>query len=227
MENLKDILAFYSELSKEYGYEMDTPEHVLTVQGDGLMARGKIKEVIEVLKHTMKKYPNAANSFMRMHNILMRGGNFEGARDYLKKALALIPFDSGMLKSRLDRLEKMIKSSAVYRIEQEIRRKGIQAGLEKFRKIRSNPKSKLYFDENEFNGLGYRLMGAKKMKAALEIFKLNVKLYPKSANAYDSLAEAYMKNRDNKNAIKNYKKSLELNPGNKNAVEMLKKLEKK
>jgi len=75
--------------------------------------------------------------------------------------------------------------------------------------------------------MGYRLMGAGKMKAAIEIFKLNVELNPESANVYDSLAEAYMNSGDTKKAIRNYKKSLELNPDNNNAKEMLKKLEKK
>ena len=56
---------------------------------------------------------------------------------------------------------------------------------------------------------------------------MNAELYPNSANVYDSLGEAYMNSDDNKNAIKNYKKSLELNPNNDNAREMLKKLEKK
>jgi len=65
------------------------------------------------------------------------------------------------------------------------------------------------------------------MKDAIEIFNLNVKMNPKSANAYDSLAEAYMNSGDTENAIRNYKKSLELNPDNTNAKEMLKKLENK
>jgi len=227
VEGLKDILGYYLGLSKEYGYEVDTPEHVLTVKGDGLMERGKVKGVIEVLNYTMKKYPNAANSYFRMSNMLMQDGNLEGAKDYLKKALTLIPFDSGMFKSRLARLERVIKSSAVYRIEQEIRNKGIQAGLKKYKSIKSDPSSKLYFEENEFNALGYRLMGTGKMYEAIEIFKLNVELYPKSANAHDSLGEAYMKGGDKQNAIKNYKKSLELNPKNTNAIEMLKRLEGK
>ena len=68
-------------------------------------------------------------------------------------------------------------------------------------------------------------MGAGKIKDAIEIFKLNVVLYPKSANAYDSLGEACMNSGDSKKAIKNYRKSLELNPENNNAREMLKQLE--
>jgi len=49
--------------------------------------------------------------------------------------------------------------------------------------------------------------------------------YPQSANAFDSMGEAYMINDDKELAIQNYKKSLELNPNNTNAVEMLKKLQ--
>lgn len=60
---------------------------------------------------------------------------------------------------------------------------------------------------------------------AIEIFKLNVEAYPEASNPYDSLGEGYMLNGDKELAIKNYKKSLELNPDNTNAVEMLKKLE--
>jgi tetratricopeptide (TPR) repeat protein len=124
-------------------------------------------------------------------------------------------------------VERILTESAAYRIEQEIDRQGIEAGLKIFRSLKSDPGNKLYFDENEFNALGYRLMGREKISEAIELFKLNVEMYPDSANTYDSLGEAYMKSGDTQNAIKNYKKSLELDPENLNAKEMLKKLEKK
>jgi tetratricopeptide (TPR) repeat protein len=41
---------------------------------------------------------------------------------------------------------------------------------------------------------------------------MNTKKYPKSANAFDSLGEAYATKGDKENAIKNFKKSLSLNP---------------
>jgi len=65
----------------------------------------------------------------------------------------------------------------------------------------------------------------KKLDKAISVFKLNVAMYPESYNAYDSLAEAQVVAGDKKNAIANYKKSLELNHENTNAVEWLKKLE--
>ena len=69
-------------------------------------------------------------------------------------------------------------------------------------------------------------MQRKKNKQAIKIFVLNVEAYPEAYNTYDSLAEAYMKNGDKQAAIKNYKKSLELNPKNTNAEKMLEKLKR-
>ena len=73
----------------------------------------------------------------------------------------------------------------------------------------------------------YSFLQQKLLPAAIAVFKTNVELYPKSANVYDSLGEAYMANGEKELAIANYKKSLELNPQNQNAVEMLKKLEQR
>lgn len=78
--------------------------------------------------------------------------------------------------------------------------------------------------EESINSLGYRLLSQKKIADALQIFQLNVVLYPDSWNVYDSLAEAQMNNGEKDLAIKNYEKSLELNPKNSGGEEMLKKL---
>ena len=74
------------------------------------------------------------------------------------------------------------------------------------------------------NEWGYALIGKNEMQKAIEIFKLNITLYPNSWNAYDSLGESYQKAGHKNLAIKNYKKSLELNPENDNAVKMLKQI---
>jgi len=87
-----------------------------------------------------------------------------------------------------------------------------------------NPK--FHLDENEVNNWAYALLSKGKKTEAVEIFKLNVGLHPDSWNTYDSLGDGYTAAGNNELAIKNYQRSLELNPKNENAVEQLKKLEK-
>jgi tetratricopeptide (TPR) repeat protein len=69
------------------------------------------------------------------------------------------------------------------------------------------------------------LLAKNRIEDAIEIFKLNVQMFPDAFNPYDSLGEAYMLNDENELAIFNYKKSLELNPDNDNAVKQLEVLE--
>lgn len=101
----------------------------------------------------------------------------------------------------------------------------LQVSLAKIRKLRAD-KADIYFDEASINELGYYFMNTGNVPGAIEVLKLNVEVFPESANVYDSLGEAYMKNGDKENAIKNYEKSLVLNPDNENAKNMLKELEK-
>jgi tetratricopeptide (TPR) repeat protein len=66
--------------------------------------------------------------------------------------------------------------------------------------------------EPELNAYGYQLLGDGNHNKAIEIFVLNTERNPKSANAWDSLGEAYAIKGDKTNAIKSFKKSLTLNP---------------
>jgi CubicO group peptidase (beta-lactamase class C family) len=80
-------------------------------------------------------------------------------------------------------------------------------------------------NESELNMIGYELLGSNRFKEAIKIFELNVELFPVSANAYDSLAEAFYKNGEKKSALFFYKKSLELDANNPGAKEIVTKLE--
>lgn len=64
--------------------------------------------------------------------------------------------------------------------------------------------------EAEMNTHGYQLLGEKKVDEAIAVFQKNVKDYPKSWNAYDSLAEAYGIKGDKKLAAEYYGKALAL-----------------
>ncbi|AYQ33600.1 prolyl oligopeptidase family serine peptidase [Runella sp. SP2] len=93
------------------------------------------------------------------------------------------------------------------------------------RTISKHPEIEL--QEGMLNTLGLQLsFNSKKIEHSINVFLLALHIYPKSANLYDSLAETYLHNRDFKNAISNYRKSLELNPENQNAIDKLKQLNK-
>ena len=78
--------------------------------------------------------------------------------------------------------------------------------------------------EVQVNRLGYGLLGKKRVEEAIAAFKMNTEDFPNSSNTYDSLGEAYMVAGEKALAIKNYEKSIELDPNNTNGIEMLKKL---
>ncbi len=107
----------------------------------------------------------------------------------------------------------------------------IEEGLDKAKPIIYDEKmssaDSIPIDETILNWLGYHfLYWWGREEEALDIFKMNVSLFPKSANAYDSLGEAYLNRGDPESAIRCYRKSLELNPENTNASEQLKRLVK-
>ena len=78
--------------------------------------------------------------------------------------------------------------------------------------------------EGEMNRLGYVYLSKKEYTTAISIFKLNTNAYPESFNVYDSYGEALMDAGNKEESIKNYKKSIEINPRNINGLEKLKEL---
>jgi len=116
-------------------------------------------------------------------------------------------------------------SDPVTALRMELRQRGYARAVEVYDELRKkNPNFQP--SETDLNDWAYRLMnGRGKAKEALEIFKLNVFLYPESANVYDSVAEAFEANGERELAIKNYRRSLELDPGNTNAIQHLRRLD--
>ena len=71
------------------------------------------------------------------------------------------------------------------------------------------------------NKFGYQFLQKGKIKDAIKLFKLHTIAYSESANAYDNLGEAYLKDGQKELAIENYEKSVELNPNNTNTKKVL------
>ncbi len=60
------------------------------------------------------------------------------------------------------------------------------------------------------NAYGYMNMQMEQPKKAFMFFEMNIKQNPKSANAYDSMAEYYESQSDKENALKCLNKAFEL-----------------
>ena len=93
---------------------------------------------------------------------------------------------------------------------------GMDAALQQYQQIRTTDSTSYNLVETELNGLGYRLINASRVEDAIEIFKLNCKVYPHAFNPWDSMGEAYMIAGQREEAIANYKKSIALNSENVN-----------
>ncbi len=94
-----------------------------------------------------------------------------------------------------------------------------------YRTLKKTKESQYDFSERELNLVGYTLLQSGRVPEAIEFLKLNVEMFPTSANCYDSLGEAYAASGDKKLAIQNYRRALELNPKNTSAVKALERLE--
>jgi len=116
-----------------------------------------------------------------------------------------------------------LKSTA-WEIRKIINEKDLKSAIQAYHSIRTEHSDEYDLGESELNTVGYDLLRNGKIEEAMEIFRLNVEIYPDYANGWDSLAEANMLNGNIKLAIKYYQKCLELNPKSQNALNMLRKL---
>lgn len=78
------------------------------------------------------------------------------------------------------------------------------------KKISTELKDTFLPDEYEINNLAYMFLGKGDYERSFPFFELNIKNYPTSANAYDSMGDYYNSISDTTNAIICFTKSLEL-----------------
>ncbi|MCT4698705.1 S41 family peptidase [Tenacibaculum haliotis] len=78
---------------------------------------------------------------------------------------------------------------------------------------------------NILNKVGYTYLQEKNVDLAIKVFQKSTKLFPKDANSWDSLGEAYFYKKDKENALLAYKKAFELDASSVSAKKMIQKLE--
>jgi tetratricopeptide (TPR) repeat protein len=109
-----------------------------------------------------------------------------------------------------------------------IRATSIDEGISQFKNAIISNKDAYNFNgfENSLNVIGYHYISNGDLISAIKILMLNTEQFPDSANAYDSLGEAYYLNKQMDSALQHYKKSLELDSKNDNAKKMIEQISK-
>ena len=124
----------------------------------------------------------------------------EGARWALQhnNLAAAAPWADSALKRQVSFRNQRLKAMV-------LERQGDAAGAESLRQ-----ESMALAAEPDINALGYEALTAGKTEEAIKLFQRNVRDYPKSWNVWDSLAEAYAKKGDKRQALVNYQKALDM-----------------
>lgn len=115
-------------------------------------------------------------------------------------------------------------------IEQAIRKESlynVNKAIETYYLLKENSKNEYSFENSgELNKLGYELLRLGKTNESITIFKLATNEFPKDANLFDSLGEAYFTDKKYDLALESYKKAISLGGTNGNAEKMIEKIEK-
>jgi CubicO group peptidase (beta-lactamase class C family) len=110
-------------------------------------------------------------------------------------------------------------------LRMQLQKRGFDHAGEVYKELKKKDE---YFaaSETDLNDWAYRLMANQQLLEALAVFRLTIDLYPKSWNAYDSYAEALLRNGQKDQAIAMYQKSVEFNADNQNGKKILERLMK-
>ena len=108
-----------------------------------------------------------------------------------------------------------------------IQNQGLDAAIKAYQQARERYPTDTIIRESVLRRIGNEAGYYGNSAQAVEIFKLYVEACPQSSAAYESLAGAYEDAGDKDLAIKNYERSLEINPQNDHVRDRLKRLKQK
>ena len=140
----------------------------------------------------------------------------------------MLPFEVPLIEQTKTAILKQKFGSAASVLEKALAAGGVAAAEEVFQDLLARREGAgPVLDQNDINTLGYKLLKQTNLESAIYVFERNVVLFPTSANAYDSMAEALALAGRREQAIENYRKVIALDPANANARARLKELEKR
>jgi tetratricopeptide (TPR) repeat protein len=165
----------------------------------------------ETWMHTADGWKRGDIANIRQGIALIDGKPVDATRPYDPEAPAFDPNEANPPRPLATALQELIE------------RDGVEPALRALPDLLRS--DRFYRTETSLNALGYQLVERGSLDAAITIFRLNVSLYPQSANVYDSLGEAYERAGQRDAARQAYRRSLQLNPRNEHAAHAIGALE--
>lgn len=120
-----------------------------------------------------------------------------------------------------------IPKKSVYQAIRKESLDNVNRAIETYYLLKKNAENEYSFENpGELNKLGYELLRFGKINESITIFKLATSEFPKDANLFDSLGEAYFTDKQYDLALESYKKAISLGGTKGNAEKMIEKIEK-
>ncbi|OFX86013.1 MAG: hypothetical protein A2W99_16595 [Bacteroidetes bacterium GWF2_33_16] len=189
-------------------------------RGNGFVAiradRPAVKFLSEIKVPTLVLVGEFDIPDVHAHSGVIESGIPNAKREIILKSGHLIPLEQPDAFNKL-----VIRFLERLEFNSILNSQGVDAAVNHFNTKRTKEPEIVLFEEVEMNLLGYKYLQEEKIKEAVKLFELNTIAFPTSWNVFDSYGEALLKDGQKELAIKNYKKSLELNPSNTNAIEVL------
>jgi hypothetical protein len=108
-----------------------------------------------------------------------------------------------------------------YELTTMIRRRGMEAALREYEKVRREDSARVLFNDEPMRELGWDLMSQGRLDAAVKVLALNVEAYPASSGAHSLLAEAYNRVGEREKALAGCRTALQLDSDNADAAGLM------
>ncbi len=205
-----------------------SPEQALQ-QATQYLGREQYAEAIGLLRACREDFPKLAHTYATLAQAYLGQDDVAAAEAVLKEGEtveAMFTWELPQIERAKKALRKAQVGSAAVLFGKALSEGGIPAAEKQLKDLLERRPEGPVFDENDFNALGYQLLGARQIESAVFVMEKTVALFPDSWNAWDSLGEVAAKAGLKEIAIAGYRRSLELNPQNKSGRAILEQLEK-
>jgi imidazolonepropionase-like amidohydrolase len=130
----------------------------------------------------------------------------EYAREH-EKVAAMLQSDPAEADRYLEDFDPLGRLAAVV-ISEVAAKESVDDLIQMLKKVWQHNSESGLVSEDNLNTLGYKLMDKNLYPQAVAVLAMNAENFPKSANTWDSLADAYSHANDTPNAVENYRKAL-------------------